>query len=120
METVGRGDFAEQLYCIAWRFRASLEIWYDCAYAAEKADRKNWDCGSVTAAYIARWESRGGKYWVELWRGGCDYSYRSDSGGGSVCRPDAPIEGAIAVMQSKLARGCFLPDCAKLPMKRIN
>jgi hypothetical protein len=31
---------------------------------------------------IARWESRGGKYWVELLLDHMGYTYNSDNGGG--------------------------------------
>jgi hypothetical protein len=31
---------------------------------------------------VCRWQSRGGKYWVELWHDQFGYFYRTDNGGG--------------------------------------
>ena len=69
-------------------------------------------------AVLARWESRGSKHWVVL-RGadGC-YSYRGNDCGGSLGRLKT-IDDAVVVMQAKINSGYFLPDSAKLPMKRI-
>ncbi len=78
------------------------------------------------AEIIARWESRGGKYWVEMdlfipsegdYAGVEMYGYVGDHGGGGLAarnRDDAFVE-----MQAKIDRGQFLPDKAKTPMRRV-
>jgi len=111
---------AEQLRGIISEFLAVLTGRYGYADDAEKTSRKDWDLGDVEKVRIGRWESRGGKYYAELWRGRYDYSYQGTWGGGSICNPNFPTEAAVLVMQARLARGCFLPDNAKTPMKRVK
>lgn len=76
---------------------------------------------------IARWESRGGKYWVELYfnpefklaNGNVvvDAHYRgTDCGGGVAAQCEYE---AIAYMQKRIDSGYFQADANKTPMKRI-
>lgn len=76
---------------------------------------------------IARWESKGGKYWVDLYynpafelsdgRVVIDAHYQGHGCGGSV--PDATSEqDAIDRMQQRVDRGYFQADANKTPMKR--
>ncbi len=102
-------------------FVADLRVWYNEAHRMERAFRRNWRDSNICNSCVARWESRGGRYWVELWHGPTEYRYASAYAGcGSVCSPHAPLVAAVTVMQSKLERGCFLPNVAKLPMKRVS
>ena len=77
---------------------------------------------------IARWESRGGKYWVNLFFNPCfhlcngtdvvDAHYRGDNCGGPV---DGQTEAeAITTMQIRVDRGYFQADANKTPMHRVN
>lgn len=70
-------------------------------------------------AAIARWESRGGAHYVELRKSAYGYSYRGRSCGGSLGAIGSDEE-ALAVMQARVDSGYFLPDSAKLPMKRVG
>ncbi len=99
---------------------AVIKAWYDGNKQARHADRKNWDRGDVEPVCVGRWESRGGKHWVELWWGRYDYSYSNNNSGGSVCNPNLPLDQAVTVMQAKVDRGMFLPDMAVVPMKRVR
>lgn len=75
---------------------------------------------------IARWESRGGKYWVELYFNPAfrlangstvvDAHYKGQGCGGSV-RGNTPDE-AIADMEQRVASGYFQADANKTPMRR--
>jgi hypothetical protein len=77
---------------------------------------------------IARWESKGGKYWVDLYFNPCfhlangtdvvDAHYRGDGCGGGV--DGQTIEEAIASMQSRVDRGYFQADANKTPMHRVE
>lgn len=78
--------------------------------------------------HIARWESRGGKYWVDLFYNPCfhlmngtdvvDAHYRGRGCGGGI---DASSESeAITAMQARIDRGGFQPDAAKTPMVRVS
>ena len=77
---------------------------------------------------IARWESRGGKYWVDLFFNPAfhlcngqtvvDARYRGNGCGG-------PVNGqteteAIAAMQIQIDRGYFQADANKTPMHRVE
>jgi hypothetical protein len=75
---------------------------------------------------IARWESRGGKYWVDLYYNPAfkladgstivDAHYRGDGCGGSI-QAQSEAE-AIASMQKRVDAGYFQADANKTPMKR--
>ena len=77
---------------------------------------------------IARWESRGGKYWVNLYfnpafhlcdgRTVVDAHYRGDNCGGPV-NGQTELE-AIAAMQIQIDRGYFQADANKTPMHRVE
>ena len=80
------------------------------------------------ARRIARWESRSGKDWVELYFNPAfklangqvvvDAYYRANqSGGGVQAKTEAE---AITAVQRMVDRGQFLPDAAKTPMKRVS
>ena len=79
---------------------------------------------------IARWESRGGKYWVDLYFNPCFYfcdgttavdaHYRSDNSSGGVDNVSTEAE-AIAAMQIRYVdRGYFQADANKTPMHRVE
>jgi hypothetical protein len=78
--------------------------------------------------HIARWESRGGKYWVDLYFNSCFHLdngtdivntfYRGQGCGGSV---DGQTETeAITAMQARIDRGYFQADANKTPMHRVE
>jgi hypothetical protein len=77
---------------------------------------------------IARWESRGGKYWVDLFFNPCfhlcngtdvvDAHYRGDNCSGPV-NGQTELE-AIADMQQRVDRGYFQADANKTPMHRVD
>ncbi len=93
--------------------------WYKIAIIAEREARKGWDYTAVSVEQVAKWESRGGKYWVVLKRGRYGYYYCSNNSCGSVCDPNLPSFKAVTVLGAMLDLGRFLPDEAVLPMKRI-
>ena len=64
---------------------------------------------------IARWESKSGKHWVELYEDEHGWSYSSPGACGSLGLCDV----AIQAMQQRVDDGYFLPDNAKTPMKRV-
>ena len=68
---------------------------------------------------IARWESRGRKYWADLYAksdpSGRYYSYRSDDGGGVLAAKSR--SAAIAEMEKKIAY--LTPDRHKNPLRRV-
>ena len=73
---------------------------------------------------LARWESRGGAHFVGLRKhtGHDDstsyYSY-TGNGCGGILGTVATDEEAVAILQKKVDSGYFLPDSAKVPMKRV-
>lgn len=69
---------------------------------------------------VARWESRGGKHWVEAEIDpDTEYGgYRSNSGGGTT--GTVGRTAAIAAVKAKVDAGYFLPDAAKTPMREIS
>ena len=79
--------------------------------------------------HIARWESRGGKYWVDLFFNPCfhlsngtdmvDAHYRGQNCAGGV---DGAVDEptAIAAMQAKIDRGYFQAHANKTPMHRVE
>ena len=116
----GMDDGGDNLRCIGNDLFAIIKGWYDSNKLAFRADRRNWDRGDVESVCVGRWESRGGKHYVELWWGRYDYHYHSNNASGSVCNPKLPLDQALTVMQAKLDRGMFLPDVAVVPMKRVS
>lgn len=113
-------DLHKKLVRIGVAFCNELNAWYGKARREERKSRKDWHDPTIKASRIGRWESRGGKYWAELCRGPFDYYYRSNNSSGSIGHPNMPELGAVAVMQSMLDRGEFLPDKAKTPMRRVD
>jgi hypothetical protein len=67
---------------------------------------------------VARWESRSGKWWAELFHDGAHAFYRGVGCGGNMGIIGEPE--AIAEMQRKVDSGYFQPDAAKTPMKRVR
>jgi hypothetical protein len=73
-----------------------------------------------TTMVIARWESVGGAHWVEAivtpdsFRFG---GYRANNACGSTGTEGIP--DTLAAVQKKVDSGYFLPDAAKLPMRRV-
>ena len=77
---------------------------------------------------IARWESKGGKYWVDLYFNPAfrldngetivDAHYRGQGRNGGV---DGQTEAeAIENMQTRVDRGYFQADANKTPMHRVE
>jgi len=69
-------------------------------------------------AVLARWESRGGAHYVELRKSAGGYGYTGCGCGGSLGAVESD-QAAVAVIQARVDSGYFLPDNAKLPMKRV-
>jgi hypothetical protein len=77
---------------------------------------------------IARWESRSGKHYVELFynpefkladgRIVIDAHYRAPHAGGGITATSR--EDAIAKMEARVASGYFQPDANRTPMKRVT
>ena len=64
---------------------------------------------------VARWKSKSGKHWAELYRQGDCYGYRSaDCGGNLGILPNE--SSAFEIMERRVRSGYFLPDSAKTPM----
>ena len=57
---------------------------------------------------IGRWESRGHRAWVELYRDAFGYTYRSDDGGGNL---GALTSDAVAVAAIRVA--VTVPDARR-------
>lgn len=71
---------------------------------------------------LAMWESRGGAHYAMLHTSAYsvgNYGYRGNGCGGSLGAV-ASDEEAIAIMQTRVDSGYFLPDNAKTPMKRVG
>ena len=68
---------------------------------------------------IAGWESRGGAHYAGLHKSAGGYSYVGNGCGGSLGAVESD-EAAIAIMQARVDSGYFLPDNAKVPMKRVG
>ena len=67
---------------------------------------------------IARWESRGGKHWVELEQTEFGFSYRGNGCGGVMAAKKE--YDALQELMVKVNSGYFLPDSAKTPMRRVR
>ncbi len=116
----GLTDTAYGVHRVACELLSACAKWYKVAVVAERAARKAWNYGNTESFCVARWESRGGKWWVELSQGRYDYFYRSNNAGGSVCAPDITNNLAATVVQAMLDCGQFLPDDAVIPMRRVK
>jgi hypothetical protein len=67
---------------------------------------------------IARWESRGGAYVVELYKqDGSGFSYRGTGCGGYLGNDWTEAE-VLEAFQARVDSGYFQPDANKTPMKR--
>ncbi len=64
---------------------------------------------------IARWESRGGAHWVEVFRDEYGYSYKANGAGGFI----GSSQEALDLLNLRIAKGDFLPDAAKTPMRQV-
>jgi hypothetical protein len=79
---------------------------------------------------IARWESRGGRYWVDLYFNPCfhlangtdvvDAHYRGIGCGGGVDGVSTEAEAIAAMQQRYVDRGYFQADANKTPMHRVE
>jgi hypothetical protein len=56
----------------------------------------------LTKTRVARWESRGGKHWLELYRDELGYTYRSSSGGGNLGNLGSDPECAALAYMSEI------------------
>lgn len=70
---------------------------------------------------IARWESKGGAYFAELYKADGSGFYYKGSGCGGYLGNDITEQAAINFMVERCApsAGYFQPDANKLPMKRV-
>jgi hypothetical protein len=67
---------------------------------------------------IARWESKSGKYWADLYRDSDGYCfYRGEGCGGNMGKMEQ--SSAIESLQLRVNGGYFLPDSHKTPMRRV-
>lgn len=66
---------------------------------------------------LARWQTRGGAHWVELYCDSYGYSYRARGAMGFLGKLDGDDITAIGLMELRLAD--FAPDKAKTPMIRV-
>lgn len=66
---------------------------------------------------VARWESCGGKDWVELWHDQLGYTYDGNGCGGSLGA--ATLEQAMTFMEQRTAAGMQLFCSQKSAMKRV-
>jgi hypothetical protein len=69
---------------------------------------------------LARWESRGGAHYAVVSSNNGYYSYRAKGAGGSLSPAIVTDTQAVAFMQARVDSGAFLPDNAKVPMKRVR
>ncbi len=69
-------------------------------------------------AVLARWKSRGGAHYAELRKSAGGYSYTGNGCGGGLGAVKSG-DAAVAIMQARVDSGYFLPDSAKVPMKRV-
>lgn len=68
---------------------------------------------------VARWESKGGKHFVELERFESGYyGYRASNGGGMLGTSQEKV--AMLYLTKKVEQGLFQPDAAKTPMRRVR
>lgn len=68
---------------------------------------------------IGRWESDGGKYWVELYRDAYGYGYDGKGCGGFIGKPEAVTEAqAVEFIASKTVGGAAHFHSGKRPMRR--
>ncbi len=116
----GHINMAYEVRRVACELFSDCNTWYRVARITDEIVRKGWTRNNGESECIARWESRGGKWWVELWRGRFDYYYRSVCFVGSVCSPFVTNDKAAIVMQAMLDCGRFLPDDAGIPMRRVT
>jgi hypothetical protein len=66
---------------------------------------------------IARWESKSGKHYAELYEDRWGFGYTSNKAGGflgSISRGTA-----LEIMNGKIVMGYFQPDKNKTPMKQV-
>lgn len=78
--------------------------------------------GNMTKT-IARWESRGGKHWVQfeefiLDNGSVYYGYTAPGAMGNL--GNMRLVEAFAMVEARVLNGDFLPDAAKTPMRRTQ
>jgi hypothetical protein len=75
---------------------------------------------------IARWESKSGKHWVDLYTDGVGAWYKASDCGGSLgkIRMDTTLEAAqaelVSTFQKRVDSGYFQPDANITPMRRIK
>ena len=67
---------------------------------------------------VARWESRGGKDWVDLFKGEWGYHYSGRDCGGSLGGCITSDAQAVSAMQERIDQGGYQADANKTPMRR--
>jgi hypothetical protein len=68
---------------------------------------------------VARWESRSGKHWVDLYAyPDSGHGYKAPGCGGFLGVMDEAA--ALAIMEQKVADGYFQPDANVTPMRRVK
>lgn len=87
-------------------------------------DTTNWFPGTLGTHYagealprvVARWESRGRKHFVELYKDQYGYGYRAVGAGGFLGAL-ADDQTAVATIERRV--NDFQPDANKTPMRRV-
>lgn len=114
------GEFG-QIYDILATITSAFGNWYPGAEESESMLRASWsNYGTRVTVCVGRWESEGGKYWVELLHGTDGWGYNSADCNGDVCGGLVTANAAKAVLQSKIDRGMFVPNLAFLPMTKME
>lgn len=73
-----------------------------------------------TTALLARWSSRSGKHWVELYETSDGaFTYTAPDCGGTLGGPALGKATALHTMQAKVDSGYFQTDANKTPMRRV-
>lgn len=85
-----------------------------------RAVRHGGDCPLTAEVYmlLSRWESTRGAHFVELHSSVMGFAYRGNDCGGVL--KAKTIDGARRELQTKIDSGYFLPDAAKVPMRKVS
>lgn len=118
LEHGGWADCAGESGTTASEFIEGFMAWFDSVKDVETRARVAWGYKMEKTTCVARWV--GGKHKAELWEGPKGWSYQGNGCRGYICPPEVSIDGALTVILSMIARGRFLPDNARLGMKRVQ
>lgn len=67
-------------------------------------------------ATLARWKSKTGKHWAELYVDRYGFTWRDSGGSGGSFSTKFTADDAMQYMQHLADIGCFQPDSNKTPM----